>query len=111
LSAAHRNPHQDRFAGRLGDFKLDRPLGFLLHDDGARGDAIAVGNIAHAQPHQITAAQLAVDRQVEQGELVFALAEFEAYPDGPNVFELEAGFLSDQLALVPRLAAGFAFKG
>ena len=105
------NPHQNRFAGRLGNFELDRPLGFLLHDDGARRDAITVGNIPNAQLHQIAAAQFAVDRQIEQGELALTLTEFEAHPDGPNIFELERGFLSDQLALVPRLAAGLAGKG
>jgi hypothetical protein len=71
------NPHQDRLAGRFGDFELDRPLSFLLHDDGAGGDAITVGNIPNPQLHQIAAAQFAVDRQVEQGEFALALTEFE----------------------------------
>ena len=38
------NPSEHRFTGRLRDFELNRPLRFLLHDDRARGDAIAVSD-------------------------------------------------------------------
>jgi hypothetical protein len=37
----------------------------VLHDDRARGDPFAVSDIANAQLHEIAAAQLAVDRQIE----------------------------------------------
>ena len=59
------NPREDRFACRLRDFELNRPLRFLLHDDRARGDSIAVSDIAHTQLHKIAATQLAVDGQIE----------------------------------------------
>jgi hypothetical protein len=70
-----------------------------------------VGDIADAQSHQIASAQLAVDRQVEQGELALALTEFETHADGANIIELERGLLSDQLAHVARLAAGLTLEG
>src|ERR1700693_4216062 len=40
------NPSKDRFAGRLRDLELHRPLSLLLHDNRASGDSIAVRNIA-----------------------------------------------------------------
>jgi hypothetical protein len=49
------NPSEDRFASRLGDFELHRPLSFLLHDNRARRDSIAVGDITDAQLHEIAA--------------------------------------------------------
>jgi hypothetical protein len=42
--------------GRLRDFELYRPLRFLLHDDRARGDSIAMCDIANAKLHEIAAA-------------------------------------------------------
>jgi hypothetical protein len=50
------NPFEDRFPGRLRDFELDAPPGFLLHDDGSCGDSIAMNDIADAQLHKIAAA-------------------------------------------------------
>jgi hypothetical protein len=39
------NPSKDRFAGRLRDLELNRPLSLLLHDNRASGYSIAVRNI------------------------------------------------------------------
>jgi hypothetical protein len=91
------NPRENRFAGWLGDFKLDRTLGLLLQDNGPRGDAIAAGDIPNAQPRQIAAPQFAVDCKIEQRQLAPSLAEFKADPDGPNIFELERGFFARRL--------------
>ena len=99
------DPGEDRFSGRLRDFELHRPLGFLLHDDRARGDPIAMGDITDAQLHEIAAAQFAVERQIEQRELALAITQLKANPNRPNVPEFERCFLPDQLALVPGLAA------
>ena len=49
----------------LGDLELHRPRGLLLHDDGPRGDAVAVADVADLQPDEIASAQLAVDTKVE----------------------------------------------
>jgi hypothetical protein len=91
--------------GRIRDLKLNRPLGFLLHDDRVRSDPITVGDITDAQLQEIAAAQLAVERQIEQRELALAIAQFEANPNRPNVPEFERCFLPDQLSLVPEIAA------
>ena len=46
---------------RLGDLKLHRVLGLLLHDHRAGRDPPGLGYVPDAQRHQVTAAQLAVD--------------------------------------------------
>jgi hypothetical protein len=99
------DPGEDRFSGRFRDFELNWPLRFLLHDDRARGDSIAVSDIANAQLHEIAAAQLAVDRQIEQRELALPIGQLEPNPNCPNVPEFERCFLPDELALVPGIAA------
>jgi hypothetical protein len=99
------NPSEDRIAGRLGDLKLHRSLGFLLHDNRARGNPVAVRDISDTQLHEIAAAQLAVERHIEERELALAIAKFETNPNRPNVPEFERCLLPDQLALVPGIAA------
>jgi len=66
--------------------------------------------IADLQPDKIAAAQLAVDRQVEHGQLSGAVLDLQANPDGPDFLQLEWRLWADQLALVPgfrRLLRGF----
>jgi hypothetical protein len=72
------NPGVHRFARRFRDFELHRPLGLLLHDDCASNDPLAMGDIPHAKLHEIAAAQLAVDGQVEQRQLPLQVALAEA---------------------------------
>jgi hypothetical protein len=99
------NPGEDRFTSRLCDFELHQPRGLLLYDNRARRDSIAVGDITDAQLHEIAAAQLAVERQVERREFALAIAQLKTNPDSPNVPEFQGRFLSDQFAFVPGLAA------
>lgn len=47
-------------------FELDRPTRFLLHHNCPRADLPAADNVANLYLHQVTAPELAVDRQVEQ---------------------------------------------
>jgi len=64
----------------------------LLHDDRARGDSIAMSDIANAQLHEIAAAQLAVDRQIEQRELALSIAQLKANPNCPMSLSLSGAF-------------------
>jgi hypothetical protein len=68
-----------------------------------------MGNISHPKVHQIAAAQLAVDGEVEHSQLANLLVELEMYPDGPDVFLLERWFLTNQLAFVPRFMVSNVF--
>jgi len=51
----------------LSDLELNWPLGLLLHDDRASGNAIAMKNVAYPEFHEIAGAKLRVDGEVEKG--------------------------------------------
>jgi hypothetical protein len=59
------DPGRDRVPRLLGDLKLDRALGLLLHDHRPRHDPSALDDIVDPEAHQIAAAQLAVNGEVE----------------------------------------------
>jgi aconitase B len=63
------DPTEHGLPSLLGDLELDRPLRFLLHDDGTMENALALRDILHAKTHQVTAAKLTVDRQVEERQI------------------------------------------
>src|ERR1700690_3519584 len=83
------NPSEERFSGRLRNLELNRSLGLLLHDDRARGDSITVCDIADTQLHEIAAAQLTVNRQIEQRRLTLPIGQLEPNPYRPNFLEFE----------------------
>ncbi len=58
-----------RLAGRRRDPGLDLPLGLLLEHHCACGQPVVAAHVADAQPDQVAGAQLAVDPQIEQGEV------------------------------------------
>jgi hypothetical protein len=58
-----------RLPGLFGDFKPDGPAGLALPDRRAINAHTIWSNLLCSQPDDITAAQLAVDRQVEQREI------------------------------------------
>ena len=65
LQMCRGNPRRNRLPGLLGDLKLHRPLGLLLHDNRARTDPTALYDIVNVESDQIASSQLAVDGQVE----------------------------------------------
>ena len=68
-----------------------------------------MSNVANPKAHQVTATQLAVNGEIEQGKLADVLAKLKVNADGPDVFRLERRFLPHQLALVPRFVGMNAF--
>ena len=58
-------------------------------------------HIANPKAHQITTAQLAVDRQVEYGQVADVVRILEMESNGPDILWLERWLLADQLAFVP----------
>src|ERR1700722_19232928 len=54
----------------------------------------------------ITAAELAIDCQIEHGEVANAAFDLELCPDRPNVFGSQRGLCPGQLSLVPRYSLG-----
>ena len=62
----------DRLAGLLAQFKSDWPPGFLLPDGCSIHRVAAGGDILDPNGDDITAAKLAVDCQIEPGEVASA---------------------------------------
>jgi hypothetical protein len=86
----------------LGDLELHPSRGPLVHDDGPRGDAVAVADVADLQPDEIASTQLALDIKIEQREISCSAKQLKLDADRPDFFELERRLLANQLALVPR---------
>ena len=63
------NPGQQCRAGLFGDLEPDWQTGLVLYDAGPGEDMVAMGDVAHMQADEITAAQFAVDGQVEEREV------------------------------------------
>ncbi len=51
--------------------------------------------------HEIAAAHFAVDRQVEQRQLLGLVLDLQSHSDRPTILVLEGRFLTGVLALVP----------
>src|SRR5215813_1664996 len=81
-------PRLDRGSGLLGDLELHRPARLLLNDGRAVTDPTANADIVDLQPHEITAPEFAVDREVEQGEVAGSALHLEPDPDRPHVLRL-----------------------
>lgn len=91
--------------GGLCDLEMHRTLGLVLHDDGACRHGFAVADVPDLESDEVAAAKLAVDAQVEQGELAHPALHLETDAQRPDVLELERRLLPDELPLVPRLAS------
>ena len=63
-----------------------------------------MADVPDFEADEIAAAQLAVDPEIEYGELAHPALHLETHPKGPDVLGLERCLLSDNLALVPWLA-------
>ena len=72
-----------------------------LSDRRALLDLTGRKDIGNLQLNEVAAAQLAVDRQIEQREVPDAFRDLEANPNGPDVFRQERAFLADDAVLVP----------
>ena len=68
-------PIADRCSGLFGDFKLGQPSRSPLDHRGAVSYLAADAHAVDAQPHEVTAPQLAVDRKIEQSEVAAVQVE------------------------------------
>src|SRR5215475_15135847 len=91
----------DRLPGLFGQLELDRPPRLALPDSRALDSVTGWGDILDFERHHVTTAQLAVDREIEHGEVSDATLNHQPRPDGPDVLCPQRGLGSDQLALVP----------
>ncbi len=94
-------------------FELNRPTCFLLHHDCARSDLPPADNVAYFHPHQVAAAELAVDRKVKQCAITQAAVLIEVKPDLPNLFWFQGPLRADGSSGIPDLTlgrSGFGFR-
>src|SRR6266851_4206197 len=84
--------HFDALTGLFAQLESDRPAGFLLSDSSAIRRVSAGSDILDPDGDDITATQLAVDRQVEHGEVASAAFDLKFRPDRPDVFGRNGGF-------------------
>ena len=60
-----------------------------------------MGDVTYSNTYEIATAQLAVDGQIEHGQISDRMGILKINPNCPNVLWLERRLLSDKLALVP----------
>ena len=85
----------------VGDFKLHRSLGFLLHDLCAGLYSPALSDIANPDFYQIAAAQFTVNCQIEHRKVSYLVIDLKPNSDSPNLLGRERRFLSSEFAFVP----------
>ena len=100
-------PTPDGLPRVLRDFELYRPVGLALYDCDTVSDAVPGDKISYFQTNEIAAAQLAVDRKVEQSQIPEVASQFEASTDGPDLLWEQRAFLANEPSLVPRTAILF----
>ena len=96
----------DRHSRLVGHLEPNWPARLLLSDRCAIHRVTTRGHIVHADGDHVATAQLAVDRQVEEGEIPLLSLDLQLGPDRPNVARPQRRLGADELALVPRDAAG-----
>ena len=100
-----REPVSDRCSGLFGDFELDRSTRFSLDHRGAVSHLATDANVVDLQPYKVTAPQVAVDGEIEQGEVALTMLQLKPDTDGRYVFRFQRAFLRGKSSLVPRIAA------
>ena len=63
------DPTVERLAREVGDLEANRTLCFVSKNHRALGDLITSHDIAHAQRHEVTCTQFAVNREIEHGQV------------------------------------------
>ena len=85
-------------------------MGFLLHDDRAGSDRIALYQIVDAEPDQIAPAQLLSMARLNNASSRSRMSQPQSNPDGPDLFQLQWRLLTEKLAIVPRLGTSFGLR-
>jgi len=78
-----------RFPGRLYQFELHRLFRLRLHDDSSVPNAPSGHDVANAYLDHVAAAQLAIDREVEQRPFTSTPVPVEAEADRPHLLLLQ----------------------
>jgi hypothetical protein len=86
----------------FGDFELHGPSSLLLDHGGTVSHLASYADVVDAKLHEVTAPQLAVDREIEQREIACSSLQLQPNADGPDLFRFQRALLVDEPAFVPR---------
>lgn len=92
----------DSLASLFRDLERDRPARLSLTDGGSLGGIAARRDVIDTERDEIAAPQLAIDCEIEQGEVPYAATDHQSRPYRPNVLGLEWRLWTEITALVPR---------
>jgi hypothetical protein len=76
----------------FGDLELNRSAGFPLDYRGAVLHPAPDAYVAHPEPHEVAAPQLAIDGEIEQSKVTSALFKLEPDADCPDLLGLSGRF-------------------
>src|SRR5580704_14758598 len=96
----------DSLPGLFGDLEPHRSSGLLLADSHSLNGVSVRGNVFDFESNDIATAQLAVDGEIEECQVAFAVCHLKFGADRPDMFWPQWRLGSGQLALVPRDALG-----
>ncbi len=82
-------PGDQAVPGLFGQLELHRLPCLLLHDGRAVPSRGVDDELADAQPDEVTTAQLAINSEIEQGQVADPALALEVEANGPDLFRLE----------------------
>jgi hypothetical protein len=94
----------DRLAGLFSDLEPDRSDRRALTDRRAIDHITTGSNIFDHNADEVTAAQLAIDRKIEQRQVSYPPSDLKSRSDSPDVLRLERRLCSSELSLFSKLA-------
>jgi hypothetical protein len=89
-------PSLHRLSGCLRQLEDNGSASLALHDGSSGPNAACQNHVSDAEVHQIATPQLAVDCEIEQREIAYAVLVSELGADRPYIFRLERRFGADQ---------------
>ncbi len=93
-------PSPDRFARVFRHLELHRPVCLALYDRHAVAHPVSADKIGDLQSDEVTAAQLAIDRQIEHRQIPEVASQFDPGPNRPDLLWKQWTFLTDQSPFV-----------
>ena len=95
-------PGQDAAPCSVKQLKLNRAARLLLDDNGAIANPAAHDEIADLDLHDVAAAKLAVDGQIEHGPVTEPALSIKPKTNGPDLLRLEGSLRAELSTGVPR---------
>ena len=110
ICRSHVQPVLQRGAGLLRDLELNRTAGLVLDNCRPVSHVAADGDVIDPKADEIAAAKLAVDGEVEQRQIAFAVLDLKSDTNGPDLFRPQGTLLADETAFVPRRTRRIAVR-